>query len=168
MVNDPASMRTPVFAYDEAGKASARRTWVDWGDHILSTRVARRFRDNVFGGNYQDYVGGHYHVMEIFSTRVLKADLAKVDAGERVPYTSTWTRISPWLPWMKMAGRDGTIVLATNGRSFDRVADIPEPINSAVRDRWPLMKETPAFDDTRPFVNSWASMKAEIDAREDD
>ncbi len=166
MENDPASMRAPAFERDADGRPTASRMrWTDMGKVYTAGRTQSFFRDSPLGGPYQDFVGGKYRVMEISTFTVTKADVAAWRHGRTLPYTATWVRISDWLPWMKMAGRDGQIVLTSQGRSSLSFDDLPEPLRSEIVARHPMMKETPAFDDPRPFQTSWDSLKKALDAQ---
>lgn len=166
MVNDPASMSAPKFPLKEDGNpAPFRLNWRDMGTHLVADRVRPFFRDDPMGGDYQDYVGGKYQVLEMSGFFVAKRDVQAYKEGNMIPYVASWTRISPWLPWMKMGGREGMIVLSSQGRSTRSFDDLPEPLKSAIQNDFPLMRATPSFDDKRPFVTSWDSMKEVIDAR---
>ncbi len=165
MANDPASMRAPAFERDAEGRPTpSRMRWSDMGEVYTASRTQSFFRDSPLGGSYQDFVGGKYRVMEISTFTVTKADVASWRPGRPLPYTATWVRISDWLPWMKMAGRDGQVVLTSQGRSSLSFDDLPETLRSEIDSRHPLMKETPAFDDPRPFQTSWDSLKTALDA----
>ena len=166
MLNDPASMREPRFPRDAKGQPVAPlMTWEAAGSGFVSARLMSFFRDSPLGGDYQKYVGGQYRVMEISGYTIAKSDVAAWRAGRRIPYSATWTRISDWLPWMKMGGREGQIVLVSQGRSTLDFGDLPEPLRSEIVAHYPLMKETPAFDDPRPFQTSWDALRKELDQR---
>jgi Protein of unknown function (DUF1838) len=167
MENDPASMRAPAFERDADGRPTpSRMRWTDMGEVYTAGRTQSFFRDSPLGGAYQDFVGGKYRVMEISTFTVTKADVAAWRPGRALPYTATWVRISDWLPWMKMAGRDGQIVLTSQGRSSLSFEDLPEPLRSEIVARHPQMRETPSFDDPRPFQTSWDSLKKALDAQQ--
>lgn len=166
MVNDPASMATPKFPLGENGEPIPfRLKWRDMGTHLVADRVRPFFRDDPMAGDYQDYVGGKYQVLEMSAFFVAESDVREFREGDMIPYVASWTRISPWLPWMRMRGRDGMIVLSSQGRSTRSIDDLPEPLKSAIHNDYPLMRATPSFDDKRPFVTSWDSIKQVIDAR---
>jgi len=57
--------------------------------------------------------------------------------------------------------------LTSQGRSSLKFEDLPEPLRSEIVTRHPMMKETPAFDDPRPFQTSWDSLKKALDALPD-
>jgi hypothetical protein len=168
MVNDPASMAAPVHARKADGTPTpARRSWQDWGDSFIQFDSISRFGENPMGGAYQPWVGGQYQAMENTAIRVHKSHVPAIMAGRNVPVTTTLVRITPWLPWMKMGSREGIIVIAFEGRTFAGHDALPEPLRGLIDTRWPLMRTAPAFDDARPFMNSWSAMKAHFDAQFD-
>ena len=165
MENDPASMREPAFPRDASGQPTrSRLQWRAMGPAWVATRSSSFFRDSPLGGDYQDYVGGKYRVMELSSFTLPRADVEAWRAGRPLPYTATWVRISDWLPWMKMQGREGQMVLSSVGASTLDFDALPEPLRSAIATRFPLMRRTPAFDDSRPFQTSWDSLRKALDA----
>ncbi len=166
MENDPASMREPAFARDAQGQPTpSRMRWLEMGGVYTASRNQSFFRDSALGGDYQDFVGGKYRVMELSTFTVPRAALLAWRPGRPLPYTATWVRISDWLPWMKMAGREGQIVLTSQGRSTLDFEALPEPLRGEILARHPQMRQTPAFDDPRPFQTSWDSLKRALDAR---
>jgi hypothetical protein len=166
MLNDPASMAAPVYAFNADGTpAPVQRPWQDWGESFIQFDTRGRFSENPMGGAYQQWVGGQYQAMESTALRVHKSHIAAIKAGKNVPAAASLVRLSKWLPWMKMGSREGVIVTAWQGRTFASYDDLPEPLRGLVNTRWPQMKSVPAFDDDRPFVNSWGSMKNHFDAQ---
>ena len=106
MVNDPANS-PPTFPFTSAGEPRrARFEWSVLGDYLVAQRTRRVFRDNPMGGDYQEYVGGHLHAFESSNMIVPRSSLQNHRPGQYIPYIATWTRISQWLPWMRMGGRD--------------------------------------------------------------
>jgi len=165
MENDPASMREPAFPRDAAGQPTrGRMQWQPLGNAWVATRTSSFFRDSPLGGDYQDYVGGKYRVMELSTFMVPRADVAAWRPGRALPYTATWVRISDWLPWMKMQGREGQVVLTSTGSSTLDFDALPEPLRSSIANRFPMMRRTPEFDDPRPFQTSWDSLRKALDA----
>lgn len=164
MFNDPVNMAEPKFAIAADGKP------VTWSGQIANGMAIMQnarsfFRDGPMSGDYQDYVGGKYAVMEISATVVPLAPWLDTAAKGYVPAVSTWTRISPWLPWMKMAGREGQTVLAATWTTAASINDVPEPARSAVLNTYPAYATAPPFDDARPTVTSWNGVKKAIDAK---
>jgi len=167
MQNDPASMAQPRFPLDAQGiPVAPRMRWESAGSSYIAGRTSNFFRDSPLGGDYQDYVGGKYQVMEISAFTVAAADVAAWQGSGLLPYTAVWTRISDWLPWMRMRGREGHTVLVSRGRSTMDFSSLPEPLRSEIMHRYPMMRETPAFDDPRPFQTSWDAIRQALDAQE--
>lgn len=168
MFNDPANT-PPKFPLDEEGRpAEYFFVWKDLGDYLISRRTRRSFRENPMGGDYQSYVGGHYHTFEVSNMVIHKDSIARQGDDLAIPYVVTWTRISPWLPWMKMGSRDGGVVLTSNGRGSQDFEELPQPLRGAIESTYPLAKSAPDVDDSRPFVTSWDSMKRWINDRRGD
>lgn len=166
MENDPASMREPAYPRDAQGRPTgSRMIWADMGQVYTAARTTSYFRDSPLGGAFQQYIGGKYRVLETSTMSVTKTDLKAWRPDRALPYTATWVRISDWLPWMKMAGREGQIVLVSQGRSTLSFEALPEPLRSEIRERHPQLRETPAFDDPRPFQTSWDSIQKALDAQ---
>ncbi len=162
VANDPVNMREPRFALDASGQpgtVALRR----YGEMLFSSAEVPLFYDNPLGGNYQRYVGGTYHAMEIFNSSY-HADELLGEVSLSRSYVA-WTRVAQWLPWMQMGSRPGVMVINATGTSvFDRGV-IPEPLLSVLEDRYPSYFEPPPVDDTRPNETSWTVFKTFIDAK---
>jgi hypothetical protein len=163
MFNDPVNMPEPKYARGPDGNPA---TWEGRmvNGFAVTTRVNSIFRDSPFGGDYQEFTGGKYAVMEVSATTVPAAEWLETTKPLPVRAVSSWTRISPWLPWMKMAGREGQTVLASVWHTAAALDEVPEPLRSYVRDKQPMYATAPALDDARSSVNSWMAMKKVIDA----
>lgn len=164
MFNDPVNMVEPKHARAKDGKPVA------WNGRIVdglavSQNMNSFFRDGPLSGDYQDYVGGKYSVVEVSTMVIPAADWLDTDKPTPVKGTSSWTRVSAWLPWMKMAGREGQIVLSATWFSGGTLDDVPEPARSEIRGKHPVFAVAPPLDDTRPSVTSWTAAKKAIDAK---
>ncbi|MDX2145525.1 MAG: DUF1838 family protein [Rhodospirillaceae bacterium] len=162
MFNDPVNMAEPKHAYDKSGKPAT------WDGQIVNglahtQRANHFFRDGIMSGDYQDYVGGKYSVLELRS--ILVPVDAWLDTSKPLPVrgSSVWSRISPWLPWMKMAGREGSTALTSTWFTVKDMSEVPEPLRSEVLNKYPVFATAPPLDDTRPSVNSWVGVKKAID-----
>ena len=85
--------------------------------------------------------------------------------------TIAWTRVADWLPWMKMGDRVGLMFTSTVGARVPSIEDLPEPLLSELKTRYPLYMEPPPLDDDRPNRTSWMAVKDRVDAaraREDE
>jgi hypothetical protein len=161
MFNDPVNMTKPKFAYDEAGKP------VTWEGRITAgyahiQRARNFFRDSPMGGDYQDYVGGKYSVLELSSALIPTATWLDTAKPAPVRGMAVWSRIGPWLPWMKMAGREGSTALTSTWFSAASMDEVPEPLRSEVLTKYPVFATAPPLDDTRASVNSWDGVKKAI------
>lgn len=161
VANDPVNMRAPRFAAD-GGEMKMRR----YGDLLVSASEVPLFYDNPLGGDFQDYVGGTYHAMEIFDTFYPADEL--LDSKRRLERSwIAWIRVAQWLPWMEMGSRPGLMVFnATGSSTFDRVS-IPEPLRSVLKDRYPSYFEPPPLDDPRPNETSWTVFRKHIEQKGD-
>jgi len=164
MFNDPVNMPEAKHARGPDGKPA---TWD--GEMVngfaVNSRTNSIFRDSPFGGDYQAFTGGKYAVMEVSAMTIPAAEWLDTAKPLPVRAVSSWTRISPWLPWMKMAGREGQTVLTSVWHTAADMNEVPEPLRTYVREQQPLYATAPPLDDTRPSVNSWMAMKKVIDGK---
>ncbi len=162
VANDPVNMRAPRFERDANGKP-ASATLRLYGDIAMTSFEVPLFYDNPLGSEYQGYVGGHYHAMEIFNTTYIAAEMLEAESLGR-SYIS-WSRIAQWLPWMQMGSKPGLMVVnATGFSSWDR-DDIPEPLRSVLEERYPTYFVPPPVDDTRPNETSWTVFRKHIESK---
>lgn len=164
MFNDPVNMPEPKYAYGKDGKPAT------WDGQIVNglahtQRANHFFRDGIMSGDYQDYVGGKYSVLELRSILVPVADWLNTAKPLPVRGSSVWSRISPWLPFMKMAGREGQTALTSTWFAVKDMSEVPEPLRSTVLNKFPMYATAPPLDDARPSVNSWVGVKSAIDAK---
>lgn len=154
IANDPVNFRAPVFPKASDGKPY-RGDIRTMGDRWWGTTTVPLFYRNPLGGDYQDNVGGMYHAAEMFNFFGSVADLTdprKPSADVSV----AWSRLSDWLPWMKMRGRQGLLYFNGAGRKLDAYADLPEGMRKAIEARNPDFTSPPPVDDARPNETSWS------------
>lgn len=151
VANDPVNSTSFVKGRDGQ---PARWTGSILGDVWMSSITVPLFYTNPLGGSYQAEVGGTYHATEMFN---FSGDLANLldptitTADARV----TWVRMSDWLPWMKMGGREGVIYFNTTGLKLDSFDQIPAPMRAELMANYPTYVAPPPLDDTRPNETSW-------------
>lgn len=156
VTNDPVN--APVsWAKGERGPAKFRGQQLE--DKFMYTFEAPLFYANPLAGEYQDYVGGTYHAMEIFNFIVDKDEL--LDASKDTAFaTVSWTRISKLLPWMKMGDRPGYMIFSGSGKKLrGGYAALPEGIKKEIALNHPTYNHAPPLDDTRPNETSWTYFK---------
>lgn len=162
VANDPVNMRSPMYAYGTDGKPMKAEFQVMNGRAWRGGNAPLFYR-NPLGGDYQDWVGGSYHAMEM-GTDFFYADDLFSDAPTVKRHTINWSRVSGWLPWMKMGDRNGIVYTSTVGGRAASIADLPEPLRSVLKARYPLYSAPPPLDDTRPNETSWEVFKKRMQA----
>lgn len=151
VANDPVNA-----AFYERSRSGQPYTWE--GSAIAGqwfwTVTVPLFYPNPLGGAFQPEVGGVYHATEMFN---FMGDLRTL-TDRRAPATDIkvgWVRLSDWLPWMKMSGRDGMLYFHTAGRKLARWEDVSELMRREVETHYPEYRNPPPLDDSRPNMTSW-------------
>jgi len=160
VANDPVNMRAPRYEKGEDGEPASASLRL-YGDIAMTSFEVPLFYDNPLGGSYQKYVGGYYHAMEIFNTTYVADEILNAESLGR-NYIS-WSRIAQWLPWMQMGSKPGLMVVNATGFSSWNKADIPEPLMSVLKERYPTYFEPPPVDDSRPNETSWTVFQKHIE-----
>lgn len=154
VANDPVNMRAARYATNDEGKP-ASVTVRRYGDMVASSSEVPLFYTNPLGGEYQDYVGGHYHAMEIFNTYYPAREfLNDRDRSLSVSYIS-WQRVAQWLPWLQMGSKPGLMVFNATGFSTFDDDEIPDKLVEILNERYPDYLTPPPLDDARPNETSW-------------
>ena len=164
VANDPVNMRAPIHAYKADGSP------LTFDHTIMNGRVLRGgntplFYKNPLGGDYQEWVGGTYHAMEMGNDFFYEADLFDGDTPTVAHHSISWSRISNWLPWMKMGDRNGVVYTATVGGRVSSIEDLPEPLRSTLKERYPDYAAPPPLDDARPNETSWEVFRKRMEAK---
>ncbi len=95
-----------------------------------------------------------YQAAEFFQFFVKKADLANKSLTT-VPADISWTRISPWMPFMRMGDREGSLVFVTRGTKLaNGWEDMPQQIKDYVEKHNPQYSTAPT-EFTEPNETSW-------------
>lgn len=122
------------------------------------TTTVPLFYPNPLASKYQAEIGGTYHATEMFN---FMGD-AKELLNSRTKTASShvgWVRMSDWLPWMKMGGREGVIYMHTAGLRLSDWDALPETMQDEIEKHFPAYKVTPPLDDDRDNVTSWMYYK---------
>jgi len=164
VANDPVNMRAPMFARNAEGKPIEAKFTVMNG-RAFHTGNAPLFYKNPLGGEFQERVGGTYQAMEMGTDFFYADDLFDSTRAAPRHHAISWSRISNWLPWMKMGGRNGVTYTATVGGRVSSIDHLPEPLLSTLRARYPLYAAPPPLDDKRANETSWTVFKEHIDAQ---
>lgn len=121
------------------------------------------FYENPLGGEYQRHVGGVYQAIEIFAFHF--EEDALLDPGVRALGDThvSWSRVAPWLPWMRMTGRLGWVVYSGAGKRVASWDALPEVLRTEIEKKYPGFDEPPPLDDDRDNETSWSYFKKWID-----
>ena len=120
------------------------------------------FYHNVLAGDYQDYVGGKYHAMEIFDFMASANEILDTKNPASFPSIS-WVRISDWMPWMKMRGRQGQLVFNAVGTKLNNFDALPPVLKNEIAANYPTYNQAPPLDDKRPNATTWTEFKKMVD-----
>jgi hypothetical protein len=162
IANDPVNSR-PSFPINADGTPFTM-TMKRMGQWLQMPLEVPLFYPNVLGGDYQDYVGNKYHAMEIFDF-AMRADEI-LDSTKPTSYPSiSWVRISDWMPWMKMSGRQGQIVFNAMGTKLKSYDELPAVLKDEIAANYPEYRDAPPGDDPRPNETTWTVFKKMVDAK---
>ena len=165
VANDPVNSRRPSWSRDEQGQPSSTFDPIIMGDYAYhGGGAALLFYDNPLAGDYQEYVGNNYQAAEFLTWTAPLTDIKDADAPHVVDSVISWGRISRWIPWMKMGGREGVLVFYTGGLRLNSWDEMPDKIKNEIRANHPQYVAPPPVDDDRPNDTSWTVAKRKIDA----
>ena len=162
VANDPVN--NTIFVTNRDGSLRSFPATFKDGQFWMTFEVPL-FYHNPLGGDYQKYVGGTYHATEMFNFYGDEADLLNED-DDSAEIRVGWARMSDWLPWMEMNGREGVIYMHTAGRKLDSYDDLPEAFKDLIDERWPEYASPPPLDDDRENETSWTYFKKIMDSKE--
>lgn len=106
-----------------------------------------------------------YQAAEFFQFFVDTADLAN-DSLSTVPATISWTRISPWMPFMKMGDRAGNLLFVCRGTKLEGgFTALPKHIKDYVMAHKPEFSDAPQTW-SEPNQTSWTFFKQLLETGE--
>ncbi len=156
--NDPVNGR-PNFPYAADGTPFRLSTMRVAGPYVFMPFEVPLFYTNPLAGDYQQYVGGTYHAMEIFDFAALKDELFDASLPTAYPMIS-WVRISGWAPWMEMGDRPGQMVFNAMGRKLPGgFEELPDVLKDEIRENYPIYEQAPPKNDTRRNETTWTKFK---------
>ena len=155
IANDPVN-----FTRYATGRDGAPFTWSGkiegevWRDPF----VVPLYYPNPLASEYADEIGGTYHATEMFGFfGDTKSLLNSRTRTTRVHVA--WSRISDWMPWMKMSGREGILYVNANGRKLGSWDELSETMKSQIRAYYPDYVAPPPLTDERRNETSWLYYK---------
>lgn len=127
-------------------------------DKFFMSFTVPLFYSNPLASEYQKEIGGTYHATEMFNFFGDTAEL-KDDTKDSAIVHVSWERISDWLPWMNMQGREGIMYMHTAGRKLESFDDLGETMKAEIKNNYPEYTSPPPGDDNRKNVTSWQYFK---------
>lgn len=79
-------------------------------------------------------------VIGFFDYYVAQNELYKIGAPK---VTVSWTRAAPWLPWMRMNERAGTMLIHARGVRLESWLFLPDKFKNQIRAKFPLYQSAP-------------------------
>jgi hypothetical protein len=159
VANDPVNSR-PQYATDREGKLTKFGGSVLDGQVWLTSTIPL-FYVNPLAGEYQKNIGGYYHATEMFNFFAKEKDLLDGNK-DQADVQVAWQRMSDWLPWMEMSGRQGLFYVSTAGRMLRKFDDIPQAMRDEIKLNYPEYVTPPPLDDARPNETSWTYFKKKV------
>jgi hypothetical protein len=162
VANDPVN--APV-SWSRGERGPAKFRGMELEDKFIYTNEYPLFYSNPLAGDFQDYVGGTYQAIEIFNFMADKAELLDAAKDKSFP-TIAWTRVSKFLPWMKMGDRQGYMIFSGTGKKLVGGFDaMPDAIRKEIALNYPAYNHAPPLDDARPNETSWTYFKRMMDKK---
>jgi hypothetical protein len=162
VANDPVN-QGPVFAqnrYKFNGTFKNGRFW--------TSAEVPLFYKNPLGGEYQDYVGGTYHAMEMFNFFGYEKDLLDASKDGATDISVSWHRVAEWLPWLEMGDRPGMMIIVAAGKRLAKWDDLTELMKNEIKLSYPDYTAPPPLDDKRPNETSWTYFKKLLEKKKQD
>ncbi len=165
VANDPVNMRAYRYEKNEQGEMDATRTLRVYGNVAASSAEVPLFYNNPLGSEFQDYVGGKYHAMEMFNSFYDSAKIMDAETQSIGDSHLAWSRVAQWLPWLEMGDKPGIMIFnATGFSTFDK-ARVPPRLVEILNERYPDYWAPPPLDDKRPNETSWTVFRKHLEAR---
>ena len=156
VANDPVNSR-PTFGVGRDGKVQ-KFTGTTLDGQMWLTSTIPLFYKNPLAGDYQKNIGGMYHATEMFNFFAKEKDMLD-GKKDQADVQIAWQRMSDWLPWMEMSGREGLFYVSTAGRMLQKFYDVPQAMRDEIAKNYPIYNAPPSVDDDRPNETSWTYFK---------
>ncbi len=160
VANDPVN-QPPMFAAGRDGRPYRIPLRFEGGRAFWNIEVPL-FYTNPLGGDFQVFVGNHYHAMEIFNFVASERELRDPRTSQTNAAVS-WVRIAPWLPFMEMGSRPGLMVFNATGQKVAYEA-LPAVVRQRLERDYPEYRNPPPIDDQRPNATTWTEFRRLVEA----
>ncbi|MDG2990184.1 DUF1838 domain-containing protein [Candidatus Synechococcus calcipolaris G9] len=105
-----------------------------------------------------------YQAVELFKLAIATADLEDPTPSAIAQVSLAWSRIGPWLPWMKMGARPGQLIYSATGQKVLKINDLPQLLQEQIRDRLPQYQEAPSQLNDGEDMTSWLYFRQHFEA----
>lgn len=96
-----------------------------------------------------------YQAGDFFKFIVPVEQLTNSSLTTATDVSGSWTRVSPWLPWMKMQGKSGQLVYSASLKKTNQFEELSPLIKQQINSKLPIYRSAPkCFLDTKN-VTSW-------------
>lgn len=159
VANDPVNFESYETGYD--GKPAT------WGGEMKNGTWWYRstfplWYPNPLASEYEAEIGGTYHATEMFNFFGRTDDLLDPQTETAVVNVG-WTRMSDWLPWMEMNGREGIIYFHTAGAKLESFDQLSDRMKTEIETNYPEYDSPPPEGDPRDNMTSWKYYKAVVE-----
>ena len=105
-----------------------------------------------------------YQAAELFKLTVPTADLINPEQTTVSSLILSWSRIGPWLPWMKMGTEPGQLIYSATGCKVENFTDLPQLLQEQIEQRVPLYRNAPRQKLDQEDMTSWSYFKQHFQA----
>lgn len=121
--------------------------WNTFGDKLFSMfEVHTAFPNELTPEKWpRESAGKVLRIAEIFQRVASLADVENPDLTS-ADYSGCWTRVGPWLPWMRQGQADGSLLFRTFMTKLGSIDEIPSGLRKIAEERLPEYFQAPSPD----------------------
>jgi len=121
--------------------------WDNFDDKLFSTfEVHTAFPSELTPEKWpRESAGKVLRIAEIFQRVASLADVENPDTTS-ADFSGTWTRIGPWLPWMRQGQADGSLLFRTFMTKLESADQLPPELKAIITERLPEYFQAPSPD----------------------
>ncbi len=121
--------------------------WDVFDDKVFSTfEVHTAFPSELTPEKWpRESAGKVLRIAEIFQRVASLADVENPDTTS-ADFSGTWTRVGPWLPWMRQGQADGSLVFRTFMTKLKSADQLPPDLKAIIQERLPEYFQAPSPD----------------------
>lgn len=121
---------------------------------------------NVLGNDpkFQDYSPqALYQAGEFFKFTVPIGEATDTSKSTTDSFSGAWTRLGPWLPWMKMKDTPGQLVYSAAFKKFRNFEELSTVLQQLIQSRLPVYKKAPRCFLATENETSWTYFRKHFD-----